>query len=123
MSWLGFTVAMVVPVLFAACAEGTSASEAGGGEEATAGPGSGGSAGAGGAGCKGGAEEACYSGPEGTQGVGNCVGGTRTCNKDGSGWGPCVGEIVPSEEDCAKPEDEDCDGEAPRCPGAALWSA
>jgi hypothetical protein len=60
--------------------------------------------------CTAGATAACYTGPAGTLGVGACLGGTSTCLDDGSGWGPCAGEVVPVSEDCATPEDEDCDG-------------
>jgi hypothetical protein len=35
----------------------------------------------------------CYEGPPGTEGVGICVGGTRTC-ADGE-WGPCEGQQRP----------------------------
>jgi hypothetical protein len=66
--------------------------------------------------------KACYSGPPGTLGKGICAAGTQTCNEDGSGCGPCVGETLPKPlEDCATLEDDDCDGQA-TCDGAALWS-
>ena len=52
----------------------------------------------------------CYDGPAGTQNVGPCTGGTMTCLPDGSAFGPCVGQVLPAAEDCASPEDEDCDG-------------
>jgi len=61
--------------------------------------------------CEPGTTAPCYSGPEGTEGVGVCVAGTTTCNTDGNGFGPCVGEVVPTDEDCDLPTDEDCDGE------------
>lgn len=51
----------------------------------------------------------CYSGPIYTLGVGVCHGGTRDCGSDGV-WGPCIGEVIPSEEICGGAEDEDCDG-------------
>ncbi len=63
-------------------------------------------------GCTPGAEEDCYTGPAATEGVGLCVGGTRTCLGDGSGFGACEGEITPVSETCATAEDEDCDGDA-----------
>jgi hypothetical protein len=40
---------------------------------------------------------------------------------DGTGYGPCEGEVTPQAEDCSTPADEDCDGLTPLCP--ALWSA
>ena len=52
----------------------------------------------------------CYTGDPLTQGVGPCVGGSQTCNADGSALGPCEGEVTPVSEDCATPQDEDCDG-------------
>ncbi|MDI1476532.1 DNRLRE domain-containing protein [Polyangium sp. y55x31] len=57
----------------------------------------------------------CYTGPAGTLGVGVCQGGTRTCAADGLGYGPCVGQIVPTTEDCSTAAvDENCDG-TPSC--------
>lgn len=46
----------------------------------------------------------------------------QTCAADGMSWGPCVGEVVPKPEDCATPQDEDCDGLAPACKGNLLWA-
>jgi hypothetical protein len=79
--------------------------------------GSGGSAtgvggGAGGGACIPGSTQPCYSGPQGTEDVGACEGGTRTCEPDASGYGPCVGEVLPGLEDCSTLGDDDCDGEA-----------
>jgi hypothetical protein len=68
------------------------------------------------------ASEPCYTGPAGTQGVGICVAGTRTCSADGTGFGPCLDEVVPKPEDCSTPEDDDCDGKAPPCTSDNLWS-
>ncbi len=61
--------------------------------------------------CTPGASEACYSGPGGTQGVGPCQGGTRTCIDSGQ-WGPCNGEVLPSQDVCGDGQDQDCDGTA-----------
>jgi len=57
-------------------------------------------------------ERACYSGPAGTAGVGACRSGRELCvaTDDGSAWGACAGEVVPSEELCDGGSDEDCDG-------------
>lgn len=49
----------------------------------------------------------CYSGPPGTEDVGQCKPGTQECI--GGFWGPCEGEIVPSAEQCDG-LDHDCDG-------------
>jgi hypothetical protein len=54
----------------------------------------------------------CYTGTVGTQNVGDCKGGMKTCNGQGTGYGPCIGEVVPQTETCALPGDEDCDGMA-----------
>ena len=69
-----------------------------------------GEAGAGGGSCEPGSVAACYSGPDGTQGIGTCQAGQTTCRDDGSGFGPCEGEVVPADEDCDLPGDENCDG-------------
>lgn len=66
--------------------------------------------------CTPGATRDCYSGPDGTEGVGNCNGGTQTCNA--GFWGACVGEQVPEPEaadpgynaPCNDGDDNDCDG-------------
>lgn len=52
----------------------------------------------------------CYSGPMGTQNVGDCKAGIQTCNGQGTAYGPCIGEVVPQMENCSLPGDEDCDG-------------
>ena len=52
-----------------------------------------------------------YTGPNGTEGVGVCVGGTAECSVDGTGYGPCEGEVTPGKEDCQSAGDEDCDGD------------
>ena len=114
--------ALTVASLLVACAKGADTGGAGGEEAGGSGPGSGGKGGAGGGGCTPGAKEACYSGPKDTADVGICKAGTHTCKEDGSGFGACDGEVVPTDEDCITPEDEDCDGAAPLCPGAAIWS-
>ena len=62
--------------------------------------------------CASGSTEACYDGPSGTQGVGACKAGLKTCLMDGSGYGPCVGEVTPIAESCATAADDDCDGQA-----------
>jgi len=85
--------------------------------------GTGGGGGAGGAPtCTPGATQPCYDGPAGTEGVGLCQPGSQTCAADGMSWGPCTGEVLPQPEDCATAEDENCDGQAPPCKGALLWS-
>ncbi len=73
--------------------------------------GSGGQGGSGGSGvCVAGAMDPCYTGPPGTQGVGACKGGVQTCNAEGSAFGACVGQVLPSTETCATPLDDDCNG-------------
>lgn len=58
--------------------------------------------------CTAGAVEACYDGPSGTQGVGRCHPGERTCGE--GGWGPCEGQALPSAPVCDDNGDDDCDG-------------
>ena len=53
--------------------------------------------------------EPCYSGPEGTEGVGECRAGEPVCN-DNDYFLECGGEVLPSEEICDG-LDNDCDGE------------
>ncbi|MCB9525413.1 MAG: hypothetical protein H6702_18835 [Myxococcales bacterium] len=60
--------------------------------------------------CEAGAQQACYSGPQDTAGVGACTAGTQTCLADGSGWGPCQGEVTPSNEVCDG-ADNNCNGQ------------
>ena len=61
--------------------------------------------------CLPGATSNCYTGPAGTQGVGVCKGGTWVCNGQGTGYGACVGEVLPQPETCATPVDDDCNGQ------------
>jgi Putative metal-binding motif len=64
----------------------------------------------GGCACAPGETQPCYSGPAGTEDVGPCHGGTRTCDASGSAWGACVGEVIPASDSCLNSEDDDCDG-------------
>jgi hypothetical protein len=68
-------------------------------------------------------QTACYSGPASTEGVGLCAGGMMTCLSDGSGFGPCEGQTVPTLENCASTADEDCNGLTDPCVGSAIWAA
>jgi hypothetical protein len=72
--------------------------------------------------CTAGATQPCYDGPVGTQGQGICQAGMQTCAVDGMSWGACAGQVLPQVENCATPQDEDCDGLAPACQGALLWA-
>ncbi|WP_249039713.1 Kelch repeat-containing protein, partial [Archangium gephyra] len=65
--------------------------------------------------CLEGEERRCYEGPEGSDGVGLCAGGVQKCVARGTAWGACEGQVLPREEDCSKPGDEDCDGVACQC--------
>lgn len=58
--------------------------------------------------CTVGSTLSCYTGAQGTQDVGLCHGGLRTC--DASGYGSCVGEVTPVNENCSTVSDDDCDG-------------
>ncbi|EYF03934.1 fibrinogen-like YCDxxxxGGGW domain-containing protein [Chondromyces apiculatus] len=53
----------------------------------------------------------CYTGPEETRNVGLCKEGAQACTSDGNGYGPCTGEVVPTDERCDTPGDENCDGQ------------
>ncbi|APR84643.1 Hypothetical protein A7982_09992 [Minicystis rosea] len=72
--------------------------------------------------CTPGAMEACYGGPTGTEGVGICKAGTKTCAEDGKSFGPCEGQVQPALENCLASADEDCDGTAQACTGNGLWA-
>lgn len=52
--------------------------------------------------------ENCYTGTAGTNGVGLCHGGTKTCTS--GQWGGCAGGIVPVSEVC-NTKDDDCNGQ------------
>lgn len=54
----------------------------------------------------------CYSGPAGTENVGDCKAGKALCNSDGTVLGPCEGQVTPAAETCLAAGDEDCDGTA-----------
>jgi putative metal-binding protein len=58
------------------------------------------------------AGQSCYSGPAGTQGIGACKAGTRTCNSQGTAYGACIGEVDPITESCATSADDNCNGTA-----------
>jgi hypothetical protein len=58
--------------------------------------------------CQPGQTQSCYTGPSGTEGVGACRAGTRTCQSNGT-FGPCEGEVTPQPETC-NGIDDDCDG-------------
>jgi hypothetical protein len=53
--------------------------------------------------------QSCYTGPPGTMGVGACHAGQQVC-ADG-GFGPCMGEVLPSPEICDG-VDNNCNGVA-----------
>lgn len=72
--------------------------------------------------CTPGEVRSCYSGPPGTEGKGICSAGQESCAPDGMSFGACFGEVLPLAENCATPEDEDCDGQAPPCKGSLLWA-
>lgn len=115
------TTALLLSMVLAACAEGAqlgpSAGDVGHGATGTD-DGAGGVGGAGemgggdaGGGCEAGATRGCYTGAEGTRGVGACAPGTQRCEDDGSGFGPCEGEVTPGPESCVTEADDNCNGE------------
>lgn len=58
--------------------------------------------------CTAGAIAACYDGPLGTEGLGICTSGTKSCIDDE--WGGCEDQVTPVSESCIGGLDEDCDG-------------
>ncbi len=54
-------------------------------------------------------ERRCYAGPVGTEDVGECHGGTQTCEQ-GAWAAACEGQVVPAPEACNL-RDDDCDGD------------
>ena len=54
-----------------------------------------------------GVSQSCYNGPNGTDGVGLCHGGTQACTA--GSWGSCNGQVLPATEICDN-LDNDCDG-------------
>lgn len=59
--------------------------------------------------CTPGAQTMCYSGAPGTEGNGPCRSGMATCDATGN-WGPCEGEITPTQESCTDGVDNNCNG-------------
>jgi len=53
--------------------------------------------------------QSCYTGPDGTEGVGICKGGTAVCT--GGGWGDCAGEVTPEAHEQCDDLDHNCDGD------------
>lgn len=60
--------------------------------------------------CEPGSHQACYTGPKGTDKVGLCRGGIQFCERNGSAWSVCLGEIKPLPEICDQ-HDNNCDGQ------------
>lgn len=71
--------------------------------------------------CVPGTTVACYFGSPGTEGVGTCKAGVATCEADGTGYGPCAGQVLPKNELC-NGLDDDCDG-SPEPPGCVACEA
>jgi hypothetical protein len=69
--------------------------------------------------CVPGSTAPCYDGPAGTENVGVCHAGLKTCSAQGTGYGSCQNEVVPSTETCATPEDDDCNGTPLVCGSAS----
>jgi len=53
--------------------------------------------------------QSCYSGPAGTEGVGECKAGQQTCTN--GAWLSCLGQILPTTTDICDSKDNDCDGQ------------
>ena len=67
--------------------------------------------------CEPGSSAYCYSGSDNSIGVGTCHSGLQVCEADGSGYGPCIGEVIPEIDDCFTLVKESCDASAPTCFG------
>ncbi|APR83552.1 Tryptophan synthase alpha chain [Minicystis rosea] len=113
------TAFLALAIMMGACGARSdlSASSVGGSGSASTSS-AGGSAGA----CAPGETRSCYDGPPSTEGVGVCRSGLSVCVADGSGFGPCTGQVLPGMDDCITPEDEDCDGSPAACLGLCWWS-
>ncbi len=61
--------------------------------------------------CKPGEAASCYSGAVETMNVGQCHSGVQVCKQDGTGYGPCLNEVLPQAETCTTLLDDDCDGQ------------
>lgn len=73
--------------------------------------------------CVPGSAASCYSGPANTEGIGICKAGTKLCNPQGTGYGACVGQILPKPVDlCSTPADDDCSGSPMPCVNDTLWT-
>lgn len=55
-----------------------------------------------------GEERSCYSGPQELVGVGACTAGIQRASN--GLWGPCEGQVLPSDETCGDGVDSDCNG-------------
>jgi predicted nucleic acid-binding protein len=126
---LALVVVAVIPVGCPVYLDFYDASQSASATSSGAGPGTGGGAGTGTSGtggvggvCVPASIAPCYDGPAGTEGHGLCQAGSKMCNAEGTAYGPCVGEVLPTPEDCATATDEDCDGLAPACKGNLVWS-
>ena len=49
----------------------------------------------------------CYTGPKGTEGVGECKAGKAACKSDGT-LGACVGDVKPAKEELCDGKDNNC---------------
>jgi len=56
-------------------------------------------------------QKTCYDGPAATAGLGACHAGVAVCLPDGSGYGPCLGQVLPGPEVCGDGLDNNCDGQ------------
>ena len=72
------------------------------------------------AGCNPGDFVLCFGGDPQTLDVGLCRAGKRFCLPDGSGFGDCVGTVLPATESCDS-KDNDCNGVVDDAANAPTW--
>ncbi|MBN2361403.1 MAG: hypothetical protein JXR83_18270, partial [Deltaproteobacteria bacterium] len=53
----------------------------------------------------------CYEGPAGTRDVGECRGGTSTCDTSTGHMGACVGQVLPLDHEVCNGRDDNCNGQ------------
>ena len=71
--------------------------------------------------CVPGSSEPCYEGPSGTEGMGSCAAGHRTCNAHGTAYEVCQDQALPRPDSCSSAAQWICDGQAAECNPLGLF--